>query len=187
MYGHVSNQCRIRRGRSRDLCAETSGHGFLRHERPTNHMTAQGKIWECHDSLAATYCAIWWKLAVANKFRDYLLESTFTVFTDTNLWLTWKPRWSRQLQTSSVIICWSQPSGSSQMGLTIPWLVRLGAIKLQWAAKLADFELTSNEDVKCTCRYSKLEEDIDICEGTVYGHKAGDKQELHGACVNRVH
>ena len=26
----------------------------------------------------------------------------------------------RQLQTSSVIICWSQPSGSSQMGLTIP-------------------------------------------------------------------
>ena len=33
---HTNTACRIRRGRSRDLCAETSGHGFfvMRDHRP---------------------------------------------------------------------------------------------------------------------------------------------------------
>ena len=67
----ISTVCRIRRGRPRDLCAETSGHGFFRHESPTDQRTAQGKIWECHNSLSATSCAIWRKWAVGNKFREY--------------------------------------------------------------------------------------------------------------------
>ena len=66
---------RIRRGRPRDLCAETSGHGVFRHERPTDQKTAQGKVWKCHDTLAAISCAIWRKWAVGNKIGDYLLES----------------------------------------------------------------------------------------------------------------
>ena len=70
MY-QTSTVCRIRRGRPRDLCAETSGHGDFRHERPTDQKRLRGRY-----GSARTDCQRY--LALSGRSRQLEISSGIT-------------------------------------------------------------------------------------------------------------